>query len=109
MRRGLVLIALLATAQTGPQALSQTRLALEGCLGTVMRESLLERIPAEEFQARLASRCAAQEQAFRSAAIAADLATGLTRAQAEQSATLAVADMRDNAVQRYKDYLEPNT
>src|SRR5688572_9334301 len=109
MRRSLVLVALLATAQTGPATLHQTRQAFLSCLGTVLRDSVRQRVPADEFPARLASSCTGQEQVFRSASITADLASGLSRAAAEQGAGFEVTDMRQDTLERYKAYVETNT
>jgi hypothetical protein len=109
MRRGLILLALLATAQSGPATLNQARQAFSGCLATLLRDSLRQRVPADEFEDKLAASCTAAEQAFRAASIATDLAAGSSRAAAEQGASFEVVDMRDNTLGRYKDYLETNT
>jgi len=109
MRRSLVLVALLATAQTGPATLAQTRQAFLGCLRTVLHDSLHQHISQEEFAARLAPSCSREENAFRSAAVAVDLAAGLTRAAAERGVTFAVNDMRDEILESYMRAVNTDT
>jgi hypothetical protein len=109
MRRSLVLLALLATAQTGPASVPQTRQAFSGCLSTVLRDSLKQGVGPDGFESRLRASCTAEEQAFRAASITSDVAAGISRASAEQDANFEVHDMRDNAVERYKDYVETAT
>ena len=102
-----LMFALLAAA---PQVnINQARQTYSGCLGSLLRNNLNERVAPDAFETTLASSCKAEETAFRQAVVSADVAIGTSRASAEQNATFEITDMVDNTKQRYKDYVETNT
>ncbi|HEV2747862.1 MAG TPA: hypothetical protein VGW34_11260 [Allosphingosinicella sp.] len=103
-----LLFALLAGAPPAGN-LSQARQAYSGCLGMLLKSNLKERTASDLFEARLAQSCKAEEAAFRKASVAAAVATGASRAGAEQDASLEITDMLDNVKQRYKDYTETDS
>jgi hypothetical protein len=101
-----LLIALLAAAQGG---LAPARTTYTRCLGNMLRADLKERTKAEDFEAKLANACKGEEAAFRSASISTDLAAKISRPAAEQNAADEIGYIRENTVEKYKDYIESNT
>lgn len=89
--------------------LNQARQTYSGCLSTLLKSNLKERVAPDAFETTLSSACKAEEATFRSASISTDVAIGIKRADAEQNATLEITDIVDNTKQRYKDYVETNT
>jgi len=89
--------------------LNQARQTYSGCLSTLLKTNLKDRIAPDAFETTLAQSCKAEETAFRNASISTDVSMGTSRASAEQNASFEITDMVDNTKQRYKDYIETNT
>jgi hypothetical protein len=102
-----LMFALLAAA---PQVnINQARQSYSGCLGTLLRTNLKDRVEPTTFETTLASSCKAEESAFRQAVVSADVAAGTSRTSAEQGANFEITDMVENTKQTYKAYVETNT
>ena len=102
-----LMFALLAASP--PVNLNQARQTYSGCLGTLLKSQLKERIAPDAFETALSSSCKAEETAFRKAVVSTDVAVGTSRTSAEQNASFEITDMVDNTKQRYKDYIVTNT
>jgi hypothetical protein len=85
------------------------RQAFSKCVSALMRPDLEAKTAADAFATKANAACMAEEAAFHSASIAADRAVGIRATDAEQNAKSEITDIRANALQRYKDYLETNT
>jgi hypothetical protein len=103
-------------ALLAPHALSgpplnpnSARQAFSKCLSGMLRPDLEAKTAADAFATKANAACMAEEAAFRAASIAADRAVGIRGTDAEQNAKSEITDIRANALQRYKDYLETNT
>ena len=103
-----VLMFVLLAAPT-PAALNQARQTYSGCLSTLLKSNLKERIAPDTFATSLATACKGEETAFRTASVSLDVANGTSRTSAEQSANFDITDIVENTKQRYKDYVETNT
>jgi hypothetical protein len=93
----------------GPASINQARQSFSGCLGSLLKTNLKERVEPATFDTTVASSCKAEEAAFRTAVVSTDVAAGTSRATAEQGAAFEITDIVDNTKQRYKDYVETNT
>lgn len=89
--------------------LNQARKSYAGCLSTLLKTQLKDRVAPDAFETAIAQSCKTEETAFRSASVTTDVSMGTSRASAEESASFEINDMVDNTKQRYKDYLETNT
>jgi len=96
-------------ASAPPPNPNTARQAFSKCLSVMLRPDLEAKTAADAFATKANAACMAEEAAFRSVSIAADRAVGIRPADAEQNAKSEISDIRTNAVQRYKDYLETNT
>lgn len=103
-----LMFVILAAAPT-PAALNQARQTYSGCLSTLLKSNLKERVAPDAFETSLATACKGEESAFRTASVGLDIANGTSRASAEQSANFDITDIVENTKQRYKDYVETNT
>jgi hypothetical protein len=101
----------LAAAAPGPSpdAITRARKAYSACLSGFMKKSLKDGAEDSAFEKGLSPACATQEQAFRTAVIAADTASGMKRAAAEQNAATEVEDILANTTEMFKDYKSSNT
>jgi hypothetical protein len=106
-----VLAMALAAAAPGPSpdAIARARKAYSACLTGFMKKGLKDGMEEAAFEAGVGPACAAQEQAFRGAVIAADTAAGLKRAAAEENAGFEIDDMLANTKEMYKGYKASNT
>jgi len=107
-----VLAMALAAAAPGPSAadsIARARKAYSACLSGFMKKSLKDGAEDAAFENGLSPACAAQEQAFRAAVIAADTASGMKRAAAEANAGTEVEDILSNTKEMFKDYKATNT
>ena len=95
--------------QAKQASLVQARQGYAGCLGTLLRSNLKEKIAPDAFNTTLGSSCKSEESNFRNASIAADVSMGTSRASAEESATFEISDMITNTKERYQDYVDSNT
>jgi hypothetical protein len=106
-------VLLAAPSQAGLQAkqasLAQARQTYSGCLSTLLKTNLKDRVAPDAFETTLAQSCKTEESAFRNASVTTDVSMGTSRASAEESATFDITDIVDNTKQRYKDYVETNT
>jgi hypothetical protein len=89
--------------------LNQARQTYSGCLGSLLKSNLKERVAPDAFEATVSTSCKAEEATFRNASVSTDVAMGIKRTDAEQNAVLEITDIVDNTKQRYKDYVETNT
>ena len=79
-----------------------SREAYTACLRTYVETSLTERMALEAFLAAYPQQCAAQESAYRAAVIAREVASRVSRADAEESATMEIDDRRLNFRERFE-------
>lgn len=98
-----------ASLQAKQTSLVQARQGYSGCLGTLLRTNLKDRVAPDAFETTLANSCKTEEATFRNASISTDLSMGTSRASAEESANFEISDMVTNTKERYKDYVETNT
>ena len=96
-------------AAPSPANLNHARQSYSGCLGTLLKTNLKERVAPDAFETTLASACKTEEAAFRNAVVSLDVATGTSRTTAEQGATFEITDIVENTKERYKGYVETNT
>jgi hypothetical protein len=96
-------------AAPSPANLNQARQSYSGCLSTLLKSNLKERVAPDAFDTTVSSACKAEEATFRSASVSIDVAVGIRRSDAEQNASLEITDIVDNTKARYKDYVETNT
>jgi hypothetical protein len=82
------------------------REAFTGCLRTYVDRSVSARMPVAEFTTAYPTQCSAQEQAYRTAVIARETASRISRADAEESAGLEIEDARTNFRDRF-DMAQP--
>ena len=85
------------------------RQAFSKCISGMLRPDLEAKTAPDAFATKANAACMAEEAAFRAASMAADRAVGIRASDAEQNAKSEISDIRANALQRYKDYLETNT
>jgi len=95
-----------AAAQT---SMIQARQAYSNCLGSLLRADLKEKVAPDAFEAKLATACQPQADAFKRIIVAADVAAGISRASAEQGVAEEIGGLRDNASERYRDFFESKT
>jgi hypothetical protein len=96
-------LAMLILAPQPLDAVVRSRKEYLACLTGVMQKSLKEKAEEPAFVTGLASTCAAQEQKFRAAVVAADTAVGIKRADALENADLEISDMVANIKESFKD------
>lgn len=96
-------------AAPSPGNLNQARQTYSGCLGTLLKSNLKERVAPDAFETTVSTACKTEEATFRNASVSIDLAMGVKRTDAEQNANLEITDIVDNTKARYKDYVETNT
>ncbi|MEA3061858.1 MAG: hypothetical protein QOJ94_1639 [Sphingomonadales bacterium] len=105
-----LLIALAGASSPGPPPNPNVeRQALTHCLSALVKADLKDKTAADAFATKASAACMAEEAAFRAKSIAADRAVGIRSADAEQNAKSEITDIRQNALDQYKDYLESNT
>jgi hypothetical protein len=109
----LVFVLMAAAPPSGLQAkltsLVQARQGYAGCLGTLLRSNLKEKVDPDAFNTAVGGSCKTEEATFRNAAVTADVAAGTSRATAEQGANFEITDMLTNTKERYKDYVDSHT
>ncbi len=109
----LVFVLMAAAPPSGLQAkqasLVQARQGYAGCLGTLLRTNLKEKVEPDAFNTTLGGSCKTEEANFRNASVTTDISMGTSRASAEQSANFEISDMVTNTKERYKDYVESHT
>ena len=109
----LVFVLMAAAPPSGLQAkqaqLVQARQGYSGCLGTLLRSNLKEKVEPAAFTTALGNSCKTEESTFRNASIATDISMGTSRTSAEQSASFEISDMVENTKQRYSDYYDSKT
>ena len=75
---------------------SAERQRFSTCLRAFVDEKVEARVSGDEFDTAIATACAQQETAYRTAYVAAALRIGDTRTSAERDAALEVEDLREN-------------
>jgi hypothetical protein len=85
-----------------------TREAYTRCLRTFVEQKVQERMTAEAFQTAFPQACPQQEAAYRASVIQREVASRISRADAEESATLEIDDARTNFRERFEMALAPN-
>lgn len=98
-----------AGLQAKQASLVQARQGYSGCLSTLLRSNLKEKVAPDAFNTTLGSSCKTEESNFRNASISTDVSMGTSRASAEESANFEISDMITNTKERYKDYVDSNT
>jgi hypothetical protein len=105
-----LLIALAGASSAGPPPNPNAeRQALTHCLSALVKADLKDKTAPDAFTTKANAACMAEEAAFRAKSIAADRAVGIRAADAEQNAKSEITDIRQNALEQYKDFLESNT
>jgi len=100
-----LVVALLATAQI-PAA--GQRQAFSSCLRTFTNEKIQAGTEAAEFGTQLAAACSAQENAYKSAYVAAAMRQGDSRSVAERDANTEVEDLRTNSRELFEAAAQPD-
>lgn len=90
-----------AMLQPSPAPAAQARMAFGTCLQRVIRARAPDRLAADAFAGEAKRSCAAQEAALLHALVTHDVATGMSRAEAEQGARQAIEDYHTNASETY--------
>ena len=103
------LLATMLLAAPSPDGLARARKEYSACLSAFMKVSLKEKKDPAAFDTGAAAACTPKEQAFRASSISFDLAVGIRRAAAEESASMEIQDILANAKEMYRDYLSSNT
>lgn len=108
----MLIITLLASA--APPAvnqanLAQARTAYSRCLSGLLRTNLKDKVAPDAFEATLTNSCKTEEATFRRAVVTTDVATGTSRASAEQGANFEIGDIVANTKANYQGYLETDT
>ncbi len=78
-----------------------SREAFTACLRTYVERVTQSRMPPAEFATAYPQQCSAQEQSYRTAVIAREVASRMSRADAEESAGLEIEDARTNFRDRF--------
>jgi hypothetical protein len=103
------LLATMLLAPPSPSAIATARREYSACLSDFMKQGIKERIEAAAFDAGLVPACAAKEAAFRSVVIAADVAAGIKRTEAEGNAKFEIDDLQTNIKETFRDTVTPKT
>ena len=101
----MILLALIAAglaAAGAADGMVQPRKAYEQCLQKLHDSELEQKAEASKFEAAIGTSCATQEAALKSAIIAHYVGMKTPRAEAEQSATDWVWDLKESAKDRYR-------
>ena len=85
-----------------------TREAYTRCLRTYVERSLTERMTPANFATAYPQQCMTEQNAYRTAVIAREVAARSSRADAEESATMEIDDARLNFSERF-DMAQPET
>ncbi len=107
MLTALPMMLMLAPAAAAPVDVGAGRAAYSKCLSTQVQPSLEQKMTLGDFQASLAAKCGAQENAFRQAILADDKASGMSDAEARQDADEQVAEYKDKIIAEYEEYSKP--
>ena len=83
-----------------------SREAFTACLRTYVERVTQSRMPPAEFATAYPQQCSAQEQSYRTAVIAREVASRMSRSDAEESAGLEIEDARTNFRDRF-DMAQP--
>jgi len=94
----------LAAAPAVPGPSGQARKAYSTCLQKVIKAKAEAKMNAEAFTSEAKTACATEEAAFVKSLVDYDVATGIKRAEAEESAKLQVEDYLVNASDTYTTY-----
>lgn len=94
-------LALAAAAQA--DGATGARQAYATCLRETRTASVNRNIAPDAFGQEAATRCAGQATAFETALVRRDTGAGVNRTQATADARSILSDMRDNAVEYYRD------
>ena len=105
----LALSAALTFAAAAPDPVIPARKAFSDCLNKTISEHVDKKAEPTVFNGAVKGACAPQEAALRDALIKSDLARGFKRKDAEEGATLQIADYRQFAQDEYPGYLESDT
>ena len=100
----------LLLAASAAQASDTTRAAREAytaCLRGFVERSIAARMPQADFSTQFPQQCAQQEAAYRAAVIRRETTARISRADAEESATLEIDDARTNFRERFEMALAP--
>jgi hypothetical protein len=103
------LLAAMLLAPPSPAAIATARREYSACLAEFMKQGIRERMEPDAFDAGLVPACAAKEAAFRSVVIAADVAAGIKRADAEGNAKFEIEDLQTNIRETFRDTVAPKT
>jgi len=106
----LITALLLAVAAPSPaEAVSSTRAAFTKCLRSDLKKSLDAKKSPADYETAIKTVCQSERDAFRSAVIALDRASGDSQADAAEDADMQINDYHNNFIGQFKDYSESNT
>jgi len=92
-----------------PPDVASLRRAFASCLANHARSSAEKKETPEQFDASLVTTCSSEQQAFRQAVVASDLARGISRKTSEQGVADEIADYLSEAKERFRDALAANS
>ncbi len=96
-----VLAVAMAASMQPADTTRASREAFTACLRTYVERVTQSRMPPAEFATAYPQQCSAQEQTYRTAVIAREVASRMSRADAEESAGLEIEDARTNFRDRF--------
>jgi hypothetical protein len=92
-----------------PAVIATARRDYSMCLDAFMKKSIKDKMETPAFEAGLAPACAAKEAAFRTVVVAADVAVGIKRADAEENAKFEIDDIQLNIKETFRDTMAPRS
>lgn len=102
-----VLVVAMAAWMQPADTTRASREAFTGCLRAYVDRVTSSRMPAAEFATAYPQQCTPQQTAYRDAVIRREIASRMSRADAEESANLEIEDSRTNFRERYEMALVP--
>lgn len=92
-----------------PAVIATARRDYSMCLADFMKKGIKDKMEPTAFEAGLLPACAAKETAFRTVVVAADVAVGIKRADAEENAKLEIEDLQINVKETFRDTMTPKS
>ena len=92
-----------------PAVIANARRDYSMCLDSFMKKGIKDKMEQAAFESGMVPACAAKEAAFRSVVVAADMAVGIKRADAEENATLEIDDIQLNIKELFRDTMTPRS
>jgi hypothetical protein len=92
-----------------PAVIATARRDYSMCLDQFMKKGIKDKMETAAFESSLVPACAAKEAAFRTVVVAADIAVGIKRADAEENARFEIDDIQANIKETFRDTMTPRT